>query len=326
MSSNRTGSLTAATWLIGLGIVFLVQRAADLSWSQAWPLFLILVGVASFVTTILHRRYEFGGLWAFTWPVAWIVVGSVLLASTTGAIGTEPGQLITDYWPWALVILGIWFVIGAFVPSGRRLAETLQLPLAGATQASVRISYGAGNLAIGTAAAGQLVDGTFQGGVIHRTTGGGAIELSQDTRYGMPWLEHPSRWTVGLTGAVPLDLKVDAGASKAVLDLGGLRLRHLELQTGASETRVLLPRAAGATTVTAQAGAASLTMEVPPGVAARIRARMALGSAQIDQVRFPASGNGYKSPDYATATNRVDIDVSGGVGSFRVIGRSGSEA
>ena len=56
MTRNRTGSLTAATWLIGLGIVFLVQRAADLPWSQAWPMFLILVGVASFVTTIVHGR------------------------------------------------------------------------------------------------------------------------------------------------------------------------------------------------------------------------------------------------------------------------------
>ena len=53
---------------------------------------------------------------------------------------------------------------------------------------------------------------------------------------------------------------------------------------------------------------------------------MALGSSQIDQVRFPVSGNGYKSPDYATATDRVDIDVSGGVGSFRVIGASGDAA
>ncbi len=135
MTRNRTGSLTAATWLIGLGIVFLVQRAADLPWSQAWPMFLILIGVASFVTTILHGRYVYGGLWAFTWPVAWIVVGSLLLASTTGRIGTEPGQLIADYWPWALVILGVWFVIGAFVPSGRGLTETLQLPLGGASEA-----------------------------------------------------------------------------------------------------------------------------------------------------------------------------------------------
>jgi hypothetical protein len=47
---------------------------------------------------------------------------------------------------------------------------------------------------------------------------------------------------------------------------------------------------------------------------------MALGSTQIDQVRFPASAGGYESPDYPTAANRVDIDVQGGVGSLRVAG------
>jgi hypothetical protein len=317
--TSRTGSLTAATWLIGLGIIFLVQRAAGLAWSQAWPMFLILVGVASLVTMLLRGRHETAGLWGFTWPVFWIVVGSILLASTTGAIGTEPGQLIADYWPWALVVLGIWFVIGAFVPSGRGLTETLALPLAGAAQASIRIRYGAGNLTVRSAAAGQLVDGDYEGGVVHRVTGPGRVELSQDGRYGVPWLERPSRWTVGLTGEVPLDLKVDAGASRATLDLGGLRLRDLDLQTGASETRVLLPRAAGVTTVKAQTGAASLTLEVPVGVAARIRTRMALGSTHVDTARFPASGTGYESSDFATAANRVDIDVQGGVGSLRII-------
>ena len=69
------------------------------------------------------------------------------------------------------------------------------------------------------------------------------------------------------------------------------------------------------TSVRAQAGAASLTIEVPAGVAARIRTRMALGRAQIDQVRFAPTGAGYESPDYATSSNRVDIDVGGGVGS-----------
>ena len=44
MTQSRTGSLTAATWLIGVGVVFLIQRAADLSWSEAWPLFVILGG------------------------------------------------------------------------------------------------------------------------------------------------------------------------------------------------------------------------------------------------------------------------------------------
>ncbi len=60
--------------------------------------------------------------------------------------------------------------------------------------------------------------------------------------------------------------------------------------------------------------------EVPNGVAARIRSRMVLGSTQIDQGRFPPTALGYESIDYASAQNRVDIDVQGGVGSLRVIG------
>jgi hypothetical protein len=320
VSSGRRGSLIAATWLIGLGVVFLVQRAADLPWSQAWPLFVILIGVASLVSTILNRRFEIGGLWAFTWPVAWLVVGVILWLGATGSIGQGPTDLIAEYWPWALVVLGIWFVIGSVVPSGRGLTESLALPLAGAADAGVRIRFGAGNLATRPAAPGNLVDGEFVGGVIHRLVGPGRVELEQDTRYGLPWVERRSAWTVGLSAEVPLDLKVDTGAARAVLDLGDLRVRNLDLQTGASETRVLLPRAAGATMVRAQAGAASLTLEVPVGVAARIRTRMALGSTQVDQARFPASAGGYESPDYATAQNRVDIDAQGGVGSLRVIG------
>jgi hypothetical protein len=320
VSNVRTGPLIGATWLIGLGIVFLVQRAADVPWEQAWPMFVILVGVAGFVSAVLRRRWDYAGLWAFTWPVAWIVVGTILLASTTGTIGTGPADLISEYWPWALVILGVWFLIGAFVPSGRGMTETLAVPLAGATEAWIRIAYGAGNLTLGPAAPGQLADGTCEGGVITRSGGPGRLELSQDMRYGLPWLERPSRWTIGVTRDVPLDLKVDAGASRTILDLAETRLRDLDLQTGASETRVRLPRAAGATSVKASSGAASLTFEIPEGVAARIRTRMALGSAQIDQTRFPASGNGYESPDFATAANRVEIDVQGGVGAVRITG------
>ena len=62
---------------------------------------------------------------------------------------------------------------------------------------------------------------------------------------------------MGLTSEVPLDLSVATGASRTVLDLGDLRVRNLDLRSGASETRVVLPRAAGVTTVRAEAGAAA---------------------------------------------------------------------
>lgn len=320
MTSARRGSLIGATWLIGLGIIFLVQRAAELSWGQAWPLFVILAGVASLVGVLLNGRYELSGIWAFTWPIAWIVIGVLLLLSTTGSLSQGPAEVIAEYWPWALVALGIWFVIGAVVPTGRGLTETLVIPLAGVAAAGVRIQFGAGTLTTRRAAAGNLVDGDFTGGVLHTVVAPGRVELRQDTRYGLPWLERGSNWTVGLTADVPLDLRVDAGASKSVLDLRDLLVRGLELHTGASDIRVLLPRAAGMTTVRADSGAASLTFEVPSGVAARIRTRMAIASTQVDQARFPPTAGGYESPDFATAANRVEIDTQGGVGSVRVVG------
>jgi hypothetical protein len=47
---------------------------------------------------------------------------------------------------------------------------------------------------------------------------------------------------------------------------------------------------------------------------------MGLGSIQVDESRFPRMGDGYQSTDYATAENRVDLDIQGGVGSVHVRG------
>jgi Cell wall-active antibiotics response 4TMS YvqF len=320
VTRSRRGTLIGATWLIGLGLVFLVREAYGWSWNEAWPLFVILVGVATFISTLLDRRPGLAGIWSFTWPVIWIAVGVLLLLSTTGQLESGPAEIIDTYWPWAAVGLGIWLLIGAFVPIGGRATEQLSIPLSGTTPAAVAIRFGAGDLTARPAATGMLVDGWFEGGVRSSRTGPNGIELRQDTDHGLPWVDHGSRWEVGLTGEVPLDLRLDTGASKARLDLRDVQLRSLDLHTGASDTTVFLPRAAGATDVRVQAGAASLSIEVPSGVAARIRSTSVLGSSQVDQNRFPRVGDAYESPDYATATNRADISISSGVGSVKVVG------
>ena len=79
---------------------------------------------------------------------------------------------------------------------------------------------------------------------------------------------------------------------------------------------VTLPAAAGFTRVDAEGGAAAIRFRVPDGVAARIRSSIALGSSDVDAVRFPrnAAGSGWESPDFETAANRVEIEVRGGSG------------
>src|SRR5574338_686910 len=204
----RRGPLIGATWLIGLGIILLVYQASGLSWAQAWPLFVILVGVASFVSTALTWRPGCATLWAFTWPIAWIVVGAILLAGTTGNLGDDPASWLTTYWPYAAILLGIWFVIGAIVP-GPKTEETLALPLEGLQAAAIRMRFGAGTLAVGPAADSLVIDGTYTGGVVVRRDGPGRFELSQDTTYGLPWLDRESSWKAGLSAAIPLDLRFD---------------------------------------------------------------------------------------------------------------------
>jgi hypothetical protein len=131
------------------------------------------------------------------------------------------------------------------------------------------------------------------------------------------WWNHPLEWRVGLTSEIPVTLGLSTGANRSTIDLTSIRLRRLDLHTGASETRVRLPMS-GATTVRAEAGLASLTIEVPQGVAARIRSKVALGSTNVDETRFPRVLDGWASPDYDTAANRVDIEVAGGLGAIRI--------
>ena len=126
MTRERSGSLVGATWLIGLGVVFLVQRAADMPWSQAWPLFVILGGTAGFVSEFV----VFLSAWSsghFVWAIAGILgafVTAIYVLRATRAIfwgagPTDDFHELTDArkteWG-ALVILGTCLVLLGFWP------------------------------------------------------------------------------------------------------------------------------------------------------------------------------------------------------------------
>ena len=118
---------------------------------------------------------------------------------------------------------------------GRRgSSQLLDLPLDGAGDAEIRISFGAGTLVVGPAASGRLVDGSFEGGVDATPAGPGRVRLA--TPHSGPWSwswgRAPFAWRVGLTAEVPLRLELETGASDNELDLGSLRVTDLRLRTG----------------------------------------------------------------------------------------------
>jgi hypothetical protein len=258
------------------------------------------------------------------WGIVLILIGVLLLIGNLfdinvwGLIG-----------PLFLILLGAWILWGAFFAKPSVEAEEVTIPLESAARARIRVNHGAGRLRVDSSAGpGELVSGSFGGGLDHRLRQDGEaldVKMRLPTDIfpnlffpGMWGTGHTLDWTFGLSSEIPLALDFDTGAGEAQLDLSDLQVTDLRLDTGASSTNLTLPANAGHTRVKISAGAASITVRVPSGVAARIRAAGGLSSINIDRDRFPREGGVYRSPDYDTAENRVDLDIDTGVGSINV--------
>lgn len=256
--------------------------------------------------------------WNWILGIVLIVLGVVLLLG-----------IVRVFWPVLLIAVGVLVVLGATWRKGEAVREQAAIALEGATEASVRIRHGAGRLLVGAGAApSTLVSGSFGGGLeADRRRDGSRLTVDMRVKNRdlshvvLPW----TRGTVGaldwdlvLNGSIPLSLELETGASETRLSLTDLQVRDLRVSTGASSTTVDLPARAGMTRVRIESGAAAAKLRVPQGVAAHVTVRGALAGIRVDESRFHKSGDTYRSPDWETAQNRVEILVETGVGSVEV--------
>lgn len=322
VSGSQRGAIVGGIWLVGLGTAFLVQQTLDLGWDRAWPLFVIVAGAGSGASALVglagRRRSAWTIAWALLVPAIVTTIGVLLFVDLAGLADIDAVGFIGRWWPVALILIGLLVLLGAVMPRERGVEERLSVPSGGASSGEVVIKFGAGRLEIGPGRPGMLVDGTFEGGVLRRDVGPGRVELEADMAAIWPWPGQGLLWRVGLAPDLPMVLRVEGGASSGVLELGDLLVTSLVVKTGASDTRISLPRRVERCSVRVEAGAAQVTIEVPAGVAARIRSQVGLGSTSVDEARFPRTAGGWESPDFGTAAARVEIDAQGGLGTVRV--------
>lgn len=251
------------------------------------------------------------------WPLLLIAAGVLFLLDNFGLL---PGSAWGLIWPLALVALGVQILLNrGAAPEPVEDAITLE----GARSARLVLEHGAGELRVsGGAPADLLYGGSFAGGVDKRLDRQGdrvSVTLSARPSAWFRWPgAHGLNWDLRLNEQVPLALTIESGAASTRLDLANTQVTDLTIETGASATTVVLPARAGHTRAKVSAGAASVDITVPEGVAARIRGMVGVGSLSVDQRRFPRFDRAYESPDFATAEHRVELDVEGGVGSVTV--------
>lgn len=258
------------------------------------------------------------------WGALLVLAGALLLLDNLNLLSVRMWDL---FWPILLILLGGWILINS--RSSRRTYESehLQIPLEAAKSVRLKVKHGAGRLRLSAGAGpANLAEGDFMGGLDLRMEDEGQemdVEMSVPSRNFPtgPWFWGRSSldWDVKLTSEVPIRLDIRTGASEADINLASLQVSELRLSTGASSTRLALPDAAGFTRAKIEAGAASINVRVPSGVAARIHTEGGLASISVDKSRFEALGSGYyQSTEFDSAENKVEINVSAGVGSVDI--------
>lgn len=289
---ERTRGLLFPAILIVLGVLFLLGNLGYIppisvaALFRLWPVLLVVAGIEA----ILGRRQP----WAALGLEVVVIAGAVALAAA------QP--------------LGL-FSIGATGPSEAIVQRE------GAAKLSLRVSGGAGEYIVSGGATALVEARTEQGDIQARTTRRGdeaevRVEPTGDGvfRLGGP----PAGVTVKVASDVPTSLRLDGGAGEFTLDMRDIRVTDARVGTGASKTHVILPTPRGDVPVRIDAGAASVEIEVPSGVEARITTRGGAISINSTNPRVSIASGAGETSGYSAAKDRVTVTFEGGAASVTI--------
>jgi hypothetical protein len=260
----------------------------------------------------------------FFWGILIILLGFMLLLNTFGILTINAWKI---FWPLVLILIGTWFLIRPLFHRSGHQAESITIPLENATSLRLKVKHGAGRLHIGSEPINSqtALSGTFFDGVdydTHLDGGEMKIKLKAPSESYLDFFSASGFegliWDVNVNRDLPLALEVNSGASETNLDLTDLKIKELEISTGASNTQVILPASAGYTHAKINSGAASVNIRVPDGVAGRFNIRHGMAGIHVDTLRFPFVGNAYETPGFSTASNRIEMNIETGVGSVEI--------
>jgi hypothetical protein len=285
------------------------------------PLILIGLGVAFLLSNLGLLSVDVWEALLRLWPILLIAVGLDILFGRRSLLGS----LLVTVATVALIVGGLWWFGQG--PGGTPLAsETISESLRGATRAEVELSVGVGTLELGAMDEAQgLIAGavrTAEPGRVLRDfalRGDTAVLRLRERDMGglmrAPW-SRDSRWDLRLNPNVPTKLTINTGVGAARLSLGDLAISELRISAGVGQTIITLPRR-GAVHARIDGGVGQTTVTIPNDVAVRIVVTKGLGAITTPQ-GLDQAGRSYTTPGYATAANRVDLAINGGVGAIRI--------
>ena len=196
-------------------------------------------------------------------------------------------------------------------------------PLGSVTHGSLRFLSGASNVTVHTdPSTADLYRARFEGVVPRVRLEGGAVAVEY------PWTLHPFDWRkrgadVVLNGSIPWEIEFSGGLSRVHADLSGPRLDSFSTSGGVSMVELLLAEPSGEVSIRFDGGASDVVVRRPKGVAVGVLVGGGASKLALDDQHFGAIGGETRleSPEYAGATDRYEITITGGASNVTIEGR-----
>lgn len=284
-----------------------------------WGLLLILVGVLSLADNFGFLGVQWTNVWRL-WPVAIIAAGLSVLS------------IQNRFWKILSVLLVIATLIGVAVvatvdysdkaTSGNYKA-TVNQSSNEIKQAEVLVQAGASVLRVDTAKQTAIAAVTLQSDLAtlaHTSVADGTTQRLSFSMNGSNrwWVgDVRSTWDVLLTRNLPLQVRVDAGASDTTIDLSQAQLQSLTVKAGASSLDLKVGNRQDMTAVAIDSGVSSVVLRVPNGSGVRLVLDGGLTTKRLADLADTGNDT-YESPGYSQATKKIAVTAKIGVATFSV--------
>jgi len=186
----------------------------------------------------------------------------------------------------------------------------------------VSISIGVGKLSI-AGGASHLLDASFRYNIpdwrprvsYEIESGMGKLTVEQPPSVvGGAWPSNVTYdWTLGLSDSVPMNLSLDLGVGKTIIDLGGLKARKLNIEAGVGEGIIdLSGKRPTDLEASISAGVGKLTVVLPSAVGVRATVQGAIGN--IKTTGLHRDGESFVNDAWGKSKTSIRLGIEGGVG------------
>lgn len=207
-------------------------------------------------------------------------------------------------------------IVGSVMSAPKVKQETVEIDIESATELDISIDFGAGELNIQP---GEIVQAAILSAeydprkheliadyFVNKETG--VLELESLHRKSSSLKNNTNEWDLTLSTKYPMVLQMSIGACEAVVDLGGLSIRELDINIGAAsgDMEFSNPNPIRMREFSVDAGATSMTI-------------VGIGNANFEEFNF-SGGAGSFDLDFRgeyQGKSRIEIDL--GVGSADII-------